>query len=305
MILHHYDFSNFSEKVRLVLAYKNISWKSVIIPSHLPKPDYIPLTAGYRRTPALQIGADVYCDTRLIVSVLESIVPSPTLYPMATSGLDFATCKMIEDWAETNFIRPIALYVTGIHARQFPKDFHFDRADLHGKRRPSVEQVELSAARYRKQVEIYLDWLDQLLAGAGRYVLGEDISITDIVLYEGPWFLKKISRKEDFLKCRPALRGWFHKIERIKQSAVEEIDPSSAIRLAFESRPAEVIGSADALEDLKIGQLVKVSAIGQNVTATGELVHLDSETITISSKTALTGVIHVHFPRLGYSLRTI
>ena len=116
---------------------------------------------------------------------------------------------------------------------------------------------------------------------------------------------KKISRSERFFKHRPALRVWFHKIERIKQSAVEEIDPSSAIRLAFESSPVEVIGSVDSFEDLKIGQLVKVSAIGQNVTATGELVHLDSERITISSKTEITGVIHVHFPRLGYSLRAI
>ena len=62
LILHHYDFSNFSEKVRLVFALKEIDWVSVIIPSYLPKPDYLPLTGGYRRAPALQIGSDVYCD---------------------------------------------------------------------------------------------------------------------------------------------------------------------------------------------------------------------------------------------------
>ena len=67
LILHHYDFSNFSEKVRLVFALKQIGWDSVIIPSYLPKPDYLPLTGGYRRTPALQVGSDIYCDTRLIV----------------------------------------------------------------------------------------------------------------------------------------------------------------------------------------------------------------------------------------------
>ena len=66
LILHHYDFSNFSEKVRLVLALKQIGWDSVII-RYLPKPDYLPLTGGYRRTPALQVGSDIYCDTRLIV----------------------------------------------------------------------------------------------------------------------------------------------------------------------------------------------------------------------------------------------
>jgi len=71
-ILHHYDFSNFSEKVRLMLGLKGIAWDSVEIPSHLPKPDYLPLTGGYRRTPSLQIGADVYCDTHLIAEVIEA-----------------------------------------------------------------------------------------------------------------------------------------------------------------------------------------------------------------------------------------
>ena len=49
----------------------------------LPKPDVIALTGGYRRTPVLQIGSDVYCDTALIAEVLERIRPEPTLYPAA------------------------------------------------------------------------------------------------------------------------------------------------------------------------------------------------------------------------------
>src|SRR6266852_2929932 len=54
LILHHYDFSSYSEKVRLVLGLKGLSWRSVDIPPVLPKPDYVPLTGGYRRAPALQ-----------------------------------------------------------------------------------------------------------------------------------------------------------------------------------------------------------------------------------------------------------
>lgn len=71
LILHHYDFSSFSEKVRLVLGIKGIPWRSVTIPSTLPKPDYMPLTGGYRRAPSLQIGADIYCDSARIIAELE------------------------------------------------------------------------------------------------------------------------------------------------------------------------------------------------------------------------------------------
>ena len=71
LILHHYPSSPFAEKVRLVLGFKQLPWKSVIIPSVMPKPDVVALTGGYRRTPVLQIGADIYCDTSLICEVLE------------------------------------------------------------------------------------------------------------------------------------------------------------------------------------------------------------------------------------------
>ena len=84
LILHHYDFSNYAEKVRLALGYKGLGWRSVIIPPIAPKPELMPLTGGYRRTPVLQIGADIFCDTRQILRELERRQPEPTLYPAAT-----------------------------------------------------------------------------------------------------------------------------------------------------------------------------------------------------------------------------
>ena len=31
----------------------------------MPRPDLMPMTGGYRRTPVMQIGADIYCDTQM------------------------------------------------------------------------------------------------------------------------------------------------------------------------------------------------------------------------------------------------
>ncbi|WP_375167095.1 MULTISPECIES: glutathione S-transferase N-terminal domain-containing protein [unclassified Bradyrhizobium] len=47
LILHHYDFSNYSEKVRVALGYKSLEWSSVIVPPVIPKPDLTALTGGY------------------------------------------------------------------------------------------------------------------------------------------------------------------------------------------------------------------------------------------------------------------
>src|SRR5258705_3057690 len=81
LILHHYPVSPFAEKIRTILGYKKLAWRSVEIPMVLPKPDVLALTGGYRRTPLLQIGADVYCDTALIARTLERIAPEPSIFP--------------------------------------------------------------------------------------------------------------------------------------------------------------------------------------------------------------------------------
>ncbi len=64
IILHHYAGSLFSEKIRLLLGYLKLPWKSVVTAPIMPRPLLMPLTGGYRRTPNMQQGADVWCDTQ-------------------------------------------------------------------------------------------------------------------------------------------------------------------------------------------------------------------------------------------------
>src|SRR6202140_2473315 len=91
IILHHYDNSPFSEKARLLFGLKRLAWRSVIQPTIMPKPDLVPLTGGYRRIPVLQIGADIYCDTQVILRELERRFPQPTLFPEGYQGLGWAS----------------------------------------------------------------------------------------------------------------------------------------------------------------------------------------------------------------------
>src|SRR3954447_6199726 len=97
LILHNYPSSPFSEKIRLVLGYKNLAWKSVLIPAIMPKPDVVALTGGYRKTPVLQVGADIYCDSALICDVLEHVQPEPTLYPPHLKGVS----RVVAQWADS------------------------------------------------------------------------------------------------------------------------------------------------------------------------------------------------------------
>lgn len=300
LILHHYDFSNFSEKVRLVLGLKHLSWSSVTIPAYEPKPDYTPLTAGYRRTPALQIGADIYCDTRLIIEELERRYPASSIYP-DTSAATRAHCDALICWAEQSLMRPLALYITGTRADEFPDAFHADRARLHGKPQPSVAQVKASAAKYQAQTEIQLQWLDALLSHGGDYVLPQGISVADFALYEAPWFLRVITGQHTIYPELARVQSWAARIEAVGHGMATEIDAEGAIAEARDADPAAVMRGVEANpEGLKPGEPVTITPFDQHSPAIGELVSINGEQITIASTHPRTSRIHVHFPRFGY-----
>ena len=81
IIFHNYPNSPFSEKVRVAFGIKKLAWRSVIQPVIMPKPDLIPLTGGYRKIPVMQIGADIFCDTQIILREIERRFPAPSLVP--------------------------------------------------------------------------------------------------------------------------------------------------------------------------------------------------------------------------------
>ena len=123
VILHHYPTSTFSERVRLAFGSKGLAWRSVTIPTAIPKPELLPLTGGYRRTPVLQIGADVYCDTQLILRKIESLHPEPSLYPDGSEGLVLALAW----WADKSIFSPALGVVADTIGHKIPSDFVAER----------------------------------------------------------------------------------------------------------------------------------------------------------------------------------
>jgi glutathione S-transferase len=123
LIFHHYDSSPFSEKIRLVFGIKGLAWSSVEIPNMLPRPDLMPLCGGYRKTPVLQIGADIYCDTQLILRELERRYPAPSLIPRGNKGIG----AMVGFWADRPFFLATAGMFIGTLGPHLPDAFIKDR----------------------------------------------------------------------------------------------------------------------------------------------------------------------------------
>src|ERR1700758_4421633 len=118
IILHHFDQSPFSEKIRVIFGFKQRAGSSVRISRIMPRPNLMPLTGGYRRTPTMQIGADIYCDTQIIIRELEARHPTPTLFPLGNAGVAWA----LGMWRDRAFLATVSL-VFGTLGDRVPKEF--------------------------------------------------------------------------------------------------------------------------------------------------------------------------------------
>ena len=301
LILHQYDFSNFAEKARLMMGFKGLSWRAVEIPPIAPKPKLTPLTGGYRRTPVLQDGADIWCDTKLIAQELERRRLAPTFYPAKTAG----AAEAIAWWAEQQFMRPTALYVSGINADHMPEGLHADRAKLHGLPMPSIEAVRKAAYRNLQLVRPQVKWIADMLADGRPYLLGDTPCIADFATYHVVWFFRgrHIDCRE-VLNAYPRLLAWRDRMAAIGHGTRIDIDADEALAEARAATPAAPRSSQPQEGDPLPGQRARVRASDNAKDwIEGEVHFIDADEIALLHENDEVGQIAVHFPRLGYDWR--
>ena len=304
LILHHYATSPFAEKVRSILGYKNLEWTSVIIPMVMPKPDLVALTGGYRRTPVLQIGADIYCDSSLIADVLERIAPAPTLYPNESVGL----ARIVAQWADSTLFWtaiPHALQPAGagqMFAGMAPdtlQTFSADRAAFRGNA-PRMRLPENTAA-----LRHYLRRFEAMLLDGRVWLLGSAASIADFSVYHCLWFVRRLSAVAAILDEFPQVLAW---LDRMKQHAREaNRDLTGEVAIAIAHGAAPVRADDDAWVDFHgavRGDRVSVAPIDTGIDPVeGELVLASRDEVAIRRVDDRAGEVVVHFPRIGFEMR--
>jgi glutathione S-transferase len=298
LILHHYYGSNYAEKARLMLGLKGLTWGSVIIPDVMPKPDLVPLTGGYSKTPVLQIGSDIYCDTRRIGDELEARYPRPTLFPHSGRGI----ADVIAHWADNNLTLAGGRYLIGRSHERWPPEFHADRAAMWGVP-VDLERMARSAERYRQQLVAQLDWLTAMLADGRPYLLGSEPGIADISAYHILWFLHTGGEKAtDVLNDFGAVREWMQRVGKIGHGTVKDLKAADALDIARSSTPkSEPNVDPVNAEGLRYGDMVQVKAevAGRDPTV-GALHTLTRQHVAVMHSHPRVGDMVVHLPRMGY-----
>lgn len=300
-ILHHYDFSPFAEKIRLVFGLKKLAWHSVIAPSVMPKPDLVALTGGYRHIPVLQIGADVYCDTRRIARELDRRYPTPALLEPATRALATA----IEAWAERDLFWPAVRYVSGINAETVDPQLHVDRAAIRGKKAPALERLKVVARRSLAQLRPQIPVVEQMLSDGKPFLLADHASQADLAVYHGLWFLSvfKIDCVGE-LAAYPLTRAWMSRVAAIGHGTPQGLSPAQALEIAAQGTPG-LLGASihdDSLPPL--GSEVAIGPDGYTTDpVTGTLAWVDPLDVAIRRVDTGLGEIMLHFPRIGYTIK--
>ncbi len=309
LILHHYPSSPFSEKVRLILAYKRLPWKSVVIPAIMPKPDVLALTGGYRKTPFLQVGADIYCDSALIADVLEHLQPTPSIYPEPSKGL----ARTLAQWADSSLFWAAMAYNLGPKgaAHMFAgappeaaRAFGEDRKAM------SSNMVRLRPADAAAAYKSYLRRLSDMLDDQ-PFLLGQVPCIADFSAYHPLWFTRVCTPVvADILQLTPAVLDWMDRMAAIGQGSMEKFRADQAITAAAAAEPMAVghgLLRDSTFQDehgIPLGSHVSISAesFGPEPTE-GELVAATRTHYTLRRNDERAGALHVHFPRIGYVLK--
>ena len=297
LILHHYDASPFTQRALRMLGIKGLTWRSVTTPMMPPKDDLVALTGGYRGTPVLQIGADVYIDSQRIARELETRYPTPTLFPDGHTGLVYAAVK----WADA-FFRAGLHVAIGATSTSWPAEFRRDRQGVF----PDIDFDGIDLDHARAQLRAHAGLVEQQLGDGRSFLAGAAPGLLDVHAWTVPWFTRALPGVNDLYAPYVRMQAWEARLAALGEGTRIACTAAEAFEVARAAEPqACVVVDGDA-QALAAGMQVEVTPDDtRRGVIRGTLVGLDWNEIAVRHAHAACGEVVVHFPRLGYRVRRL
>lgn len=306
-LLHHYPASVYAEKVRLALGLKlgETPWGSVEVGPVMPRPHLMPMTGGYRRIPVLQIGAHVFCDSRVILDELDRRVPEPPLRPAAQAaaveaGEVFSDALLFRLFVSVCF-EPAALAETmkGMDAASI-EVFQKDRAELS---RGASGLQPWSPGAARPALAQALGELERRLAGAD-WLVADGPTAADLGAYHPLWAIARNGVVAPVLDPFPAVRAWMERLAAGGHGRPEPVSPEDALARCAASEPEPRADLAGSCDGFRAGDAVTVTPVDYGlVPVAGRLVGATLREVVIERDDPQAGRVHCHFPRAGFEVR--
>jgi len=306
-IFHAYPQSPVAEKVRVAFGIKQIAWRNVEIPRLPPKPMLTALTGGYRRTPVMQIGADIYCDSQCIIRELERRYPAPSIMPTAEHGLMWCLSR----WTDGALFDQTVRHILGAAGDNLDKDFAADRGRLYlGEDwAEALKQANADLPHLVAQMRAPFSWLDAQLADGRSFLLGDAPAAVDAQFYHVIWFLRgRWADGPSFLSEFTHLVRWEENVCAIGHGTSTDISPEEAISIAKSMESTAATGVAEhEPQGLEVGLPVTVTpdVNGGEQPVVGKIRFANAETVVIERTAEDVGTVCVHFPRSGYRVDVV
>ena len=302
LILHHYDVSPFSQKAQKMLGLKGLPWLSVEMPMTAPKPALEALTGGYRGTPVLQVGADIFVDTVAIAEALDHFYPNRPALLDDPSRLASDAMGM---WADSLF-DPVLKAAVAQYAADWDSHFYADRAAVF----PHLDFEKLPEVLplMERRIAEMADQLEARLADGRPFLGGDNCTLVDIHCWGIFWFVANGLPGAMALMADQVYRPrWQERLTELGAGSRVESDYDAA-RAALARAPVDsalLQGGGPAHPQLQDWwqHAVAVTAVGADRgRVNGKLVARGARLTTLELDDEL-GLRHVHFPNNGYELQ--
>jgi glutathione S-transferase len=304
-IFHHYPQSPIAEKIRITFGIMGMEWQSVQIPRIPPKPLLMPLTGGYRRTPVLQLGADIFCDSQTIAWQLGLQNSNAPAYQLSNKSLELILGSFGEAILFSLSVRVVLTTSMG----KAPEEFIKDRGSLYFEPGWTVEEMKNSLPSILLQLQAAFDLINHHLLENGPFINGDIPSYSDAVVQHCVWFL--CGRWEggiDFIKPFDAVCKQREAIASLGHGISHDISAEQALETATKNIPNAPMGiNCKFTGGLRRGQRVKIRPNGRtsDPDVIGALRYLDETVIIIDYQHEETGQVAIHFPVLGYQISAL
>ena len=142
-----------------------------------------------------------------------------------------------------------------------------------------------------------------------EFLLGSVPCVADFAAYHPLWFTRtRVRVMADILQTTPSVLAWMDRVAAIGHGPVEKFSAAQAIAECAASTPLALAPDTVFQDEhgIPLGSTVTIGAetFGQAPTE-GVLLAATRTRYTLRREDPRAGVVHVHFPRIGYVLRAV
>ncbi len=292
-ILHQYEISPFSEKVRVMLGVKGLTWQACDQPVIMPKPEMVALTGGYRRIPVLQVGADLWFDSLYIIEELDRRFPQPPAF--AGSGLGLASAFAV--WSDGDFFNTVVGLLFGGDWKA-NEAFAKDRSELIGAPFDAA-RMAAAAPMLTGRMRQHLALLETQLADGRAFLTGDRPDAIDAAVYCQIAFIRwGRGAAVKLVLEHPLLLAWEKRVAALGHGDRQaDVSREDAIAIARAAVPAPIT-TARGDGVFAPGDAVGVKFHDANTPVLeGTLLRVDQRSLSLKPDRSEAGDVHIHMPR--------